>query len=162
MDRFGRKKVILGKALMCLVTLIPLLPLGFMNEPALIKTLMGFLFLALLFSTFHIDLMLFGFEKLPQPSRVNYVIVLSATRISGIAIITIIFYLTEKWVYFILAMACCMAVLIPLYAKYVYESPLHVMTATADQDWCKSIFNGIAIINEEEIIKEKIYFKIDS
>ena len=52
-----------------------------------------------------------------------------------------------------------LAVLIPLFMKYVHESPLHVMTTTAD---CKFILNSIAIINEEDIIKDKIYFQLDS
>ena len=124
----------------------------------MIKVSLGFLFMSLFFSTFHLDIMMMGFEKLPNYSRVNYIIVLSATRLSGIALVAIMFYFTEKWVYFIIVIISAMVVLITLFAKYVYESPLHVMTTTADHDWCKFILNSIAIINEEDIIKDKIYF----
>ena len=64
--------------------------------------------------------------------------------------------------YLILVIVGALAVLIPLFMKYVHESPLHVMTTTAEQDWCKFILNSIAIINEEDIIKEKIFFQLDS
>jgi len=53
---------------------------------------LGFLFLAMLFSTFNFDLMLMGFEKLPSASRINYIIMVSATRITGIGLIAIVFY----------------------------------------------------------------------
>ena len=91
-DRFGRKKVIVGKAILCLACLIPLIPIGFMYDKSLINVALGFLFLAILFSTFNFDLMLMGFEKLPNSSRINYIIIVSATRIAGIGLIAIVFY----------------------------------------------------------------------
>jgi MFS family permease len=91
-DRFGRKKVIAGKAILCLAFLIPLIPIGFMDDKSLINVALGFLFLAMLFSTFNFDLMLMGFEKLPSASRINYIIMVSATRITGIGLIAIVFY----------------------------------------------------------------------
>ena len=91
-DRFGRKKVIAGKAILCLACLIPLIPIGFMDDKSLINVALGFLFLAMLFSTFNFDLMLMGFEKLPSASRINYIIMVSATRITGIGLIAIVFY----------------------------------------------------------------------
>ena len=157
-DRFGRKKVITVKALMCLLFLIPLIPFGFMEDRSLIRVSLGFFFMAVLFSTFNFDIMLMGFEKLPKASRVNYVVVMSATRITGIGLLALIFYLTEKWAYFMIVLVAFMAVLVPLFAKYVYESPLHVMTTSGDHDWCKFILNSIAIINQEDIVSEKIYF----
>jgi hypothetical protein len=36
--------------------------------------------------------MLMGFEKLPNASRINYIIIVSATRITGIGLIAIVFY----------------------------------------------------------------------
>jgi len=91
-DRFGRKKVIAGKSILCLACLIPLIPIGFMDDKSLINVALGFLFLAMLFSTFNFDLMLMGFEKLPNASRINYIIIVSATRITGIGLIAIVFY----------------------------------------------------------------------
>ena len=124
--------MITGKAILCLVFLIPLIPLGFLEGKSLLKVSLGFFFMALLFSTFNLDLLLMGFEKQPNGDRVNYVIVLTATRITGIGLVAVIFYFTEKWVYLILVLVGCMSILIPLFIKYVQESPLYVMTTTAD------------------------------
>jgi hypothetical protein len=124
--------VITAKALLCLLVLIPLIPLGFLLDESLLKVSLGFFFLALLFSTFNLDLLLMGFEKLPNGDRLNYIIVLTATRITGIGLVSVMFYFTERWVYLILVLVASMTVIIPLFIKYVQESPLYVMTTTAD------------------------------
>ncbi len=85
-----------------------------------------------MFSTFNLDLLMFGFEKLSTDRRINYIVALTSTRITGIAIVAVIFYFTEAWVYLIIVLVSVMTISIPLYAKYVMESPLHVMTTTAD------------------------------
>jgi MFS family permease len=102
MDRFGRRKIIAIKATLTLVCMIPLIPLGFMNGQSKISTVLTFYFFSIFFSTFCLDLMLFGFEKLPKENRDNYIIILASTRILGIAFVCIIFYWANKWVYFII------------------------------------------------------------
>jgi hypothetical protein len=86
--------------------------------------------MALFFSTFTFDLMLFGFESLSKEDRTKYIIILVATRILGILILSLLFYFTENWVYFILFELCLLALLIPLYLKYTFESILFTMTST--------------------------------
>lgn len=161
MDRFGRKKIIAIKASLTLLFMIPLIPLGFMSGSSKISGVLVFYFLAVLNSTFTFDLMLFGYEKLPKNDRENFIVAIASTRILGIAVICVIFYWTNKWVYFIILQVCLLSILIPLFLKYVFESPLYVMSRFADQDMCKFILNSIAVINEEEIVKEKIYFPIN-
>ena len=65
MDRFGRKKIIAIKALLCLIMLIPLVPLGLMaGDISKINAVLAFYFGSILCATFSNDLMLFGYEKL--------------------------------------------------------------------------------------------------
>ena len=134
MDRFGRKKVIAIKAIMSFIALIPLIPFGFMHGASYINAVLAFYITALLFSTFSFDLMLFGYEKLPKNSRDNYIIILASTRILGIGIICLMFFFTNHWVYFIILECGLLSILIPLFIKYVHESPLQVMVASADPD----------------------------
>ena len=105
--------------------------------------------------------MQFGLENLPKQSRDNYVIVLQATsRALGIALVCLIFYFINQWVYFIIIELALLAICLGMFMKYAFESPLYVMTATGDHDMCKFIFNSIAIINDEEIIREKLTFPL--
>lgn len=135
MDRFGRKKIIGIKAILSLVLLVPLIPFGLMaGDRSKINTVLAFYFGAMVCSTFSNDLMLFGFEKLPKDQRDNYIVIVASTRIIGIGIVCLIFYFGNKWVYFIIVEFVLLALLIPLYLKYVHESPLQVMVATVDQD----------------------------
>ena len=135
MDRFGRKKIIAIKAILSLVLLVPLIPFGLMaGDRSKINTVLAFYFGAMVCSTFCNDLMLFGFEKLPKDQRDNYIVIVASTRIIGIGIVCLIFYFGNKWVYFIIVEFVLLALLIPLYLKYVHESPLQVMVATVDQD----------------------------
>jgi hypothetical protein len=135
MDRFGRKKIIAIKAILSLVLLVPLIPFGLMaGDRSKINTVLAFYFGAMVCSTFSNDLMLFGFEKLPKDQRDNYIVIVASTRIIGIGIVCLIFYFGNKWVYFIIVEFVLLALLIPLYLKYVHESPLQVMVATVDQD----------------------------
>lgn len=135
MDRFGRKKIIAIKAILSLVLLVPLIPFGLMaGDRSKINTVLAFYFGAIVCSTFSNDLMLFGFEKLPKDQRDNYIVIVASTRIIGIGIVCLIFYFGNKWVYFIIVEFVLLALLIPLYLKYVHESPLQVMVATVDQD----------------------------
>ena len=135
MDRFGRKKIIGIKAILSLVLLVPLIPFGLMaGDRSKINTVLAFYFGAMVCSTFCNDLMLFGFEKLPKDQRDNYIVIVASTRIIGIGIVCLIFYFGNKWVYFIIVEFVLLALLIPLYLKYVHESPLQVMVATVDQD----------------------------
>jgi hypothetical protein len=130
MDRFGRKKVIAVKAILSLVLLIPLIPLGLMaGDQSKINSVLAFYFGAMLCSTFSNDLMLFGFEKLPKDQRESYIVIVASTRILGIGIVCMIFFFTNKWAYFIIVEIALLAILIPLYLKYVHESPLQVMVA---------------------------------
>jgi hypothetical protein len=135
MDRFGRMKIIAIKAILSLVLLVPLIPFGLMaGDRSKINTVLAFYFGAMVCSTFSNDLMLFGFEKLPKDQRDNYIVIVASTRIIGIGIVCLIFYFGNKWVYFIIVEFVLLALLIPLYLKYVHESPLQVMVATVDQD----------------------------
>ena len=135
MDRFGRKKIIAIKAILSLVLLVPLILFGLMaGDRSKINTVLAFYFGAMVCSTFSNDLMLFGFEKLPKDQRDNYIVIVASTRIIGIGIVCLIFYFGNKWVYFIIVEFVLLALLIPLYLKYVHESPLQVMVATVDQD----------------------------
>ena len=135
MDRFGRKKIIAIKAILSLVLLVSLIPFGLMaGDRSKINTVLAFYFGAMVCSTFSNDLMLFGFEKLPKDQRDNYIVIVASTRIIGIGIVCLIFYFGNKWVYFIIVEFVLLALLIPLYLKYVHESPLQVMVATVDQD----------------------------
>ena len=101
MDRFGRKKIIVGKVILSMLMLIPLIPLGLLPGNK-IEIVLFFYFGALLASTFTFDLFLYGFEMMPKENRDNYVILLSATKIVGIAIVSLSFYFMSKWVYFII------------------------------------------------------------
>ena len=68
--------------------------------------------------------MLFGFEKLPKDQRDSYIVIVASTRIIGIGIVCMIFYFGNKWAYFIILEIASLVLLIPLYLKYVHESPL--------------------------------------
>lgn len=92
--------------------------------------------------------MLYGFETQPKDNRDNYVIILAATRIVGIAIVSITFYFTNKWVYFMIIEAGLLIILISLFMKYNFESPLQIMVSSGDHDLCKFVLNSIAIKNE--------------
>ncbi len=66
MDRFGRKKIIAIKAILCLALLIPLISYGLMTgDISKINAVLSFYFGAILCASFSNDLMVFGFEKLP-------------------------------------------------------------------------------------------------
>lgn len=135
MDRFGRKKVISIKAILSLILLVPLLLLGLIaKDKSQINAVLAFYFGAMICSTFSNDLMLFGFEKLPKDQRDNYIVIVASTRIIGIGIVCLMFYFTYKWVYFMIVECALLSVLIPLYLRYVHESPLQVMVATGDHD----------------------------
>lgn len=134
-----------------------MLPLGF-THGATANTVLAFYFLSILFGTFTFDLLLFGFECLPKANRDNYIIILAATKVAGIIIVSLSFYLLKKWVYFIVIQMGLMIVFLGLFIKYAYDSPLQIMVSTASHDLCKYVLNRIAIINEEEIITEKLAF----
>jgi hypothetical protein len=72
------------------------------------------------------------------------------------ALVSISFYLMSSWVYFVILELSLMAVLLGAFMKMTLESPLFIMVASGNHDLCKFILNSIAIINEEEIIKEKL------
>lgn len=157
MDRFGRKRVITWKAVGLSISLACLIPLGFVTNAPMDPVLV-FLFSALFSTTFSFDLMIFGIEKLPKNSRDNYIVALTATRVVGIAIVSVCFYLMTNWVYFIILQLGLLLVLLAAFMKIVLESPLQIMVASGNHDLCKFVFNSMAIINEEEIIRGKLAF----
>ena len=157
MDKFGRKKVIVIKATICTISLIPLIPLGLTSSNES-QTVLALYFIALLSATFTFDLVLFGFESLPKTDRVNYVILLSGTRIIGVAIVCTAFYLLNNWVYYMIIQLALMLILVSIFAKYAFESPLQVMISSGNHDMCKYVLNSIALINDEDIVREKLAF----
>jgi hypothetical protein len=58
----------------------------------------------------------------------------------------------NKWVYFFVIQSVILGILVLLFAKKAFESPLQVMASSGDHDMCKFVINSIAIINEEDII----------
>jgi ABC-type siderophore export system fused ATPase/permease subunit len=84
----------------------------------------------------------------------------AASRIIGIAIVGIIFYLTNRWVYFMIVQVALTLVFLFFFIRQAYESPLQIMVSTADHDMCKYVLNSIAITNEEEIVREKLAFSL--
>jgi hypothetical protein len=140
------------------MALVPMIPLGLMNESASINTVLGFYFLSIIMATYSFDLMLYGFECLPKNNRDNYVIILAATRVVGVTIVALCFYFFNKWAYFIIVQFILTAVLLGIFTKKAFESPLQVMVSTGDHDMCKFILNSIAIINEEDIVHEALAF----
>ena len=123
MDKFGRKKIIAIKAICCLTFLIPLIPLGFIDSTHP-NVVLFFYFAAVLASTFSFDLILHAFESLPKDNRDNIVVVFAATRIIGIAIVSLVFYFMDRWVYFIIIEVVLLLTLTVMYIKKVYDSPL--------------------------------------
>ena len=157
MDRFGRKRVITWKAGGLAISLGCLIPLGFVKN-APIDAVLFFLFIALFSTTFTFDLMIFGIEQLPKNARDNYIVTLVATRVSGIAIVSVCFYLMTTWVYFVILQLCLVLVLLAAFMRTVLESPLQIMVASGNHDLCKFVVNSMAIINEEDIIRGKLAF----
>jgi hypothetical protein len=84
----------------------------------------------------------------------------AASRIIGIAIVGIIFYLTNRWVYFMIVQVALTLFFLFFFIRQAYESPLQIMVSTADHDMCKYVLNSIAITNEEEIVREKLAFSL--
>ena len=123
MDRFGRKRVITWKSVCLAISLACLIPLGFVKN-APIDAVLFFLFTALFSTTFSFDLMIFGIEQLPKNSRDNYIVSLAATRVVGIAIVSVCFYLMSNWVYFVILQLCLILVLLWAFNRMVLESPL--------------------------------------
>jgi MFS family permease len=161
MDKFGRKKVIVCKVVMTILMLIPLIILGYINSDIKnVPIVFSFYFLALFFSTFTFDLMLYGFETQPKENRDNYVIILAATRIVGIAIVSITFYFLNKWVYFMIIEVGLLIIMVSLFIKYNFETPLQIMVSTGDHDLCKFVLNSISIKNEQKIVNEKLAFSL--
>lgn len=156
MDRFGRKKVILAKTLMLAVCLVPLIVLGLVGN-IYKQAVFAIYFIALGCSTFTFDLMLFGFGKLPK-ARENYIILLSATRFVGIAIVCVSFYFLKKFAYFFVIELGLLIIFSLLLMKYAFESFHFVLVSTGSNDVCKYILNSMALINEEDTLTEKIAF----
>ena len=102
--------------------------------------------------------MLYGFEALPKENRENYVVILAATRMVGIVIVSLVFYYLNDWVYFIIINTFLVALFGAFYARHAFESPLQVMVSTGSHDLCKSVLNAMAVINEEDILTEKLAF----
>lgn len=159
MDRFGRKKIIVAKVFLCIGLLIPLIALGFV-ESIHKQVVFAFFFMSIFFSTFSFDLTIIGFEKLPKFNRENYIILLSTTRIIGIGIVCASFYFLQKWVYFVCIEVALLVIFIFLFMKFTFESPHHVLVSTASIDLCKYVLNNIAIVNEEDIITDKLAFSL--
>ena len=159
MDKFGRKKIILLKIGMCILFLVPLLILGFVGN-ILKQVVFALFFLCVFSSTFTFDLMLFGFEKLPKANRENFIILLSATRFLGIAIVCITFYYTKKWAYFMCIQIGLLIIFGSLLIKYAFETPYFTLISTGSNDECKYILNSMALINEEDTITDKIAFSM--
>jgi MFS family permease len=61
MDKFGRKRVIVIKVLLCAIFLIPLVILGFIGN-ILKQAVLAMFFISIFFATFTFDLMVIGFE----------------------------------------------------------------------------------------------------
>ena len=101
MDRFGRKKIIVLKVFFFLMILTALIIIGFVGDTNIPKQLAPTIFfLGIFFATFSFDMQIIGFESLCKLSRENYIITLSATRILGICILCVSFFVIKKWVYF--------------------------------------------------------------
>jgi hypothetical protein len=83
---------------------------------------------------------------------------LAATRIIAIAIVSIAFYFLNNWAYFAIITASTISILGLLFWKLTFESPLYIMVSTGVHDQGKAILNSIAIINEEDILTEKLAF----
>lgn len=78
---------------MCFVCLVPLIPMGFLKSSSIDATL-AFYYIAIFFSTFANDILIYGYEQLTKAERAKYIIVLTSTRIIGIAVVCGIFYWT--------------------------------------------------------------------
>jgi MFS family permease len=157
MDRFGRKKIIIIKILATLVLLAVLIVLGLIGN-VLKSVVIAIYFLSLIFSTFLFDIILLGFETLTKGYRDNYVILYSATRNLGIGLLCGLFYFLSDWAYVIIVIAGLLVISLILFIKFVYESPHHMLASTGNIDLLKYIINGIADVNDEEPLTDKIAF----
>ena len=155
MDTFGRKKTIVIKALGLIVILIVLIVLGFVGKAAK-HAAPAIYFITIFFATFTFDLQIHGFESIIREKRENFIVSQSAVRILGICIVCISFYFLNHWVYFFCIEAGLTFVLLVLFMKFAFESPHFIMTSTASLDTLKFILNRMAIINEEDILTDKI------
>ena len=52
-------------------------------------------------------------------------------------------------------------ILLPLVIKFVYESPHFIISKTGNHDLCKYVLNGIADVNDEEPIIDRLSFSLN-
>lgn len=160
MDRFGRKLIITIKALGLLVCLLVLIIVGFIPSSGKYP-LYAFFFTAIFFSTFTFDIALLGFEQLPKSKRDNYIVLIQATRIIGVAVVCTSFSFLNRWAYFFMILAGLLAITIGVFIKFTFDSPCQIMVSTGSEDTCKSFLNKIAQINDEDPITEKLAFSLN-
>ena len=122
------------------------------------EIVLGLFFLALLSSTFFLDLQVLGFEQLQKQQRENFIILLSSTRFLGILVLCGCFHYLKKWTYFICIILVSTMILGLLLMKYTFESSHHLMVSTGNLDMLKFILNKIAAVNDEDALTEKIAF----
>lgn len=82
----------------------------------------------------------------------------AASRILGVAVICISFYFAHKWVYFFAIMIGLTILFLGLFTRYCFESPHFFLSSTASVDGVKYLLNKIALVNDEDLLTEKIGF----
>ena len=123
-DRLGRKIIILVKISLLILTLSALISVGFIIQTPHITYAVLFL-LSIMFGTFTMDLMMFGFESLPKDRRDNYVIILSSTKIVGAGITCGLYYYLGKWQYFYAIVTGLLIIMTLLFVKFTVETPYY-------------------------------------
>ncbi|CDW88626.1 organic cation transporter [Stylonychia lemnae] len=159
MDKFGRKKIILVKLLAFGLLVMALVIIGFIGTKNY-NIVLSIFFMALFVSTFFLDLQIIGFEQLQKIQRENFIILLSATRLAGILIVCACFVYLNKWVYFFCIVLGSILILGGIFMKNTFESIHYLLASTGQIDAVKYILNRIAVINDEDIITDKIAFSL--
>lgn len=115
-------------------------------------------FFSLAFATLTYDVSILGLESITKASRDNFIILLSLTRIIGVGVICLLYYLLKTWVYPLIVISLMILILLPFVMKFLYESPHFVLASSGNIDVCKYIINSIADVNDEEPIIDRIAF----
>ena len=104
-------------------------------------------FISLAFATLTFDISMLGFESTPKENRDNLIIVISITRLVGIGLVCMLFYLLKVWTYCIIIFAGMTIICLPLFMRYVFESPHFILATTGNIDSCKYIVNCIGAVS---------------
>jgi MFS family permease len=156
-DRYGRKRLLVIKTILLTVLLVVLIILGLIGSVTK-EVVIALYFFSLAFATLSFDVSILGLESITKPNRDNFIILLSATRIIGVGLLCMLFYLLSTWVYPIIVIGGMVLILLPLNMKFLHESPHFILASSGSIDMCKYIINSIADVNDEEPIQDKIAF----